>query len=193
MSDQPASSPPPPGATLLSDDSYSDGDSCDDCSFGDYVNHEEEYDRCLIVRLWDAARAGDIDVLRDAIRLAQAEGMSMDESDEDGETALHMAADRGSVACVLLLLNAGADANAVDLCGMSVLQAAVIGGDANCVRVLLRADADPDRTDDDGDSPRSCAEDEGDPAVKAEFQRNELRKRMRDNRIVEVDEEGEDV
>ena len=59
-----------------------------------------------------------------------------------------------------LLLKSGGNANAADHDGISVLQAAVIAGhDATC-QLLLAQKADPDQPDHDGDTPRSCCEDD---------------------------------
>ena len=66
-------------------------------------------------------------------------------------------------------LNNGADANSVDREGISVLQAAVIGGSIETVKLLLDAGADPDHEDVDGDTPRSCANDDGSEEIKQLF------------------------
>jgi acyl-CoA-binding protein len=80
--------------------------------------------------------------------------------DSSHQTALHLAADRGSVECVSILLRHGADPKASDKDGISVLQTAVIAGHHEVCRLLLDSGADPDQPDCDGDTPRSCAQDE---------------------------------
>lgn len=85
--------------------------------------------------------------------------------DESGQTALHLAADKGHVECVQKLLEHGANVNAIDRDGISVLQAAVIAGEVEICRLLLEKGANPDQADMDGDTPRSCAADDGDEAM----------------------------
>ena len=100
--------------------------------------------------------------------------MNVDECDEDGQTALHLAADKGHVDCVNLLLQNGANPNAADTSGISALEAAVIGGNVDVVRILLDAGGDPDQKDIDGETPRTCAEDDDDEEMKI-LLRNALR------------------
>lgn len=89
----------------------------------------------------------------------------VDERDANGQSALHIAADKGFASCVKLLLEAGSDPNAVDFEGISVLEAAVIGGSVEVCKILLDAGADPDHEDTDGDTPRTCAEDDSDQEI----------------------------
>ncbi len=80
--------------------------------------------------------------------------------DETGQTALHLAADKGNMEIVQLLVNAGGNVNAADHDGISVLQAAVIAGHVATCQLLLAHEANPDQPDHDGDTPRSCCEDD---------------------------------
>ena len=98
-------------------------------------------------------------------------GADVDERDENGQSALHLAADKGFEACVNVLLEAGADVNAADISGISVLEAAVIGGKLDVIKILVKAGADPDQEDMDGETPRSCAEDDDDVEIQL-FLRN---------------------
>ncbi|KAL7552141.1 hypothetical protein ACHAWF_015351 [Thalassiosira exigua] len=113
-------------------------------------------------RLRDAAISNDAPALREALEAVS----DVDNTDEAGQTALHFAADRGSVECLRLLIEAGADPNATDCDGIGVLQTALSAGlDIDAVRLLLRAGADPDACDSDGDSPRSWVSEEGDARI----------------------------
>eukprot|EP00592_Proboscia_alata_P008028 CAMPEP_0194356938 /NCGR_PEP_ID=MMETSP0174-20130528/4496_1 /TAXON_ID=216777 /ORGANISM="Proboscia alata, Strain PI-D3" /LENGTH=224 /DNA_ID=CAMNT_0039126749 /DNA_START=346 /DNA_END=1020 /DNA_ORIENTATION=+ len=91
------------------------------------------------------------------------------EKDENGQTALHFAADGGFVECVSILLQTdNINVNALDNDGTSVLQAAVISGKSVKVcEMLLEAGADPDSKDVDGDTPREAASE--DPEMRTLF------------------------
>jgi ankyrin repeat protein len=70
-------------------------------------------------------------------------GAKLDETDEDGRTALHIAARAGNKECVDLLLTRGADVSAQDRVAFySPLHLAVYGGNKACVESLLNAGAD---------------------------------------------------
>ena len=89
--------------------------------------------------------------------------------DEDGQSACHLAADKGATDALNLLLDAGADGSAADDDGITVLHAAVIGECIEACRLLLAHGVDPDQPDVDGDTPRKCAEEDGSEAMKALF------------------------
>jgi acyl-CoA-binding protein len=89
--------------------------------------------------------------------------------DDDGQSALHLAADKGAVQALEFLLQAGADGNAADDDGITCLQAAVIGENIQACRILLDHGANPDQPDIDGDTPRSCAEEDGSEEMKLLF------------------------
>ncbi len=67
------------------------------------------------------------------------------------------AAMRGSRECLALLLDAGADVNAVDSFGQTALIAACWGGRVDCVRDLLSRGADASLTDAHGRSAKDWA------------------------------------
>ena len=114
------------------------------------------------VRLRNAAIENDVEAFEEVI----ASVRDIDDADESGQTALHFAADRGSIDCLRLLIETGANVNAVDCDGIGVLQTALSAGlDVASIRLLLEAGADPDATDEDGDSPRLWVSEEGDKDI----------------------------
>ena len=116
------------------------------------------------IDIFKAAMSGNASRLSSCIAESKINhdiNLEINQTDEDGQTPLHMAADKGHVECVSILLDGGANQNAVDDAGISVLTAAVYGGNADVVQLLLEHGADPDQEDEDGDTPRSCAK-EGD-------------------------------
>jgi len=102
-------------------------------------------------------------------RILSENPKAFEHRDEDGQTALHIAADKGALDALNALLKAGADGNAADGDGITVLQAAVIGENVEACRILLAHGADPDRSDADGDTPRKCAEEDGSDEMKKVF------------------------
>lgn len=67
-----------------------------------------------------AASNNNVDLLQQLLR--ENKNISVDHADDSGQTALHMAADRGSLASVKFLLDNGANIRALDKDGISVLQ-----------------------------------------------------------------------
>jgi acyl-CoA-binding protein len=146
-----------------------DEDSDDDDALGNgtqqSLKDQSPTRRCR--KLLSAASKNDVSTLK---QLLAEDPALVDASDGSGQTALHMAADRGHVEAVeLLLVEFKAGVNASDHDGISVLQAAVIAGHVDVCQVLLRHGADPDQKDHDGDTPRSCADDDGSEAMQALF------------------------
>lgn len=90
--------------------------------------------------LFDAARAGDVELLRELI----ARGIEVDARDQSGSTALILAAYHGKADAVQALLAAGAAPNLSDSArGNTALMGALFKGEIEVARWLL---ADP-RTD----------------------------------------------
>jgi acyl-CoA-binding protein len=117
----------------------------------------------LDVRLLHAAGHNDIvSVQRLLIRVDTDDHTTIDVNyaDETGQTALHLAADKGNMDIVQLLIEMGANVNACDQDGISVLQAAVIAGHVQTCQLLLQSGANPNQPDHDGDTPRSCCMDD---------------------------------
>jgi ankyrin repeat protein len=69
-------------------------------------------------------------------------GVSPDERDRKGRTALHWAARQQDEVSMRVLLRCGADVNAVDNDGRTALHWAVVGGSGPCVGLLLAAGAE---------------------------------------------------
>ncbi len=78
-------------------------------------------------------------------------GASIDYRDANGKTALIAAAQKGHLTTMKVLLNAGADANAV-ADGKSVLMHVVANNNALLSQVLIKSGADVNYTDEDGDT-----------------------------------------
>ncbi|KAL3804723.1 hypothetical protein HJC23_008538 [Cyclotella cryptica] len=116
-----------------------------------------DHDTTLESRLRHASMQSNALALKQAID----EGADVNGADESGQTALHFAADRGSVNCIRLLIQSGADVNAFDSDGIGVLQTAVMGGNIDAVKLLLENGADPDARDVDGETPRTWVDDDG--------------------------------
>jgi acyl-CoA-binding protein len=172
-------------ATVESDEEY-DADTTDtDGMFGPAVvsrpavenggiceDDDDDTSCSAEVKLLRAAGRNDVNALKALLvsNTTSTTVVNVNYADESGQTALHLAADKGCVECVAVLLAAGADMNASDHDGISVLQAAVIAGHVETCRVLLQAGADAEQADHDGDTPRSCAaDDDGDQAMKLLF------------------------
>lgn len=59
-------------------------------------------------------------------------------TDDGGQTALHLAAAKGHAVCTMLLMDAGADACALDGAGITPLEAAERAGNAACADAIVR-------------------------------------------------------
>jgi acyl-CoA-binding protein len=133
---------------------------------GPGYDESKEGSSCPTTRLLRAASEDDVSILEEVLKSG---AVTADDADETGQTALHLAADRGSFSVVSMLLEHGANPNTVDHDGISVLQAAVIAGNVKTCRLLLDKGADPDQADHDGDTPRSCAADDGSDGMRELF------------------------
>ena len=101
-----------------------------------------------IVDIWTPAAMGDAAWLRK--RLA-TDGVNPDALDPTfGATAIAFAADFGRTEAVRILLDAGADPNALNKNGSSPALGAAFFGRPECLRILLDAGADPTIADQEG-------------------------------------------
>ena len=87
-------------------------------------------------------------------------GVAVDVTDDDGETALMEAADKGNLAAVKLLLKHGAQVNRKDEDGKTALMHAADEGRTPVVQALLEAGADVAARDKDGETALMMAEEE---------------------------------
>lgn len=85
-------------------------------------------------------------------------GVSPDERDRKGRTALHWAARQQDEVSMRVLLRCGADVNAVDIDGRTALHWAVVGGNERCVVLLLEAGAEQGTRDGERRTARDVAD-----------------------------------
>ena len=113
-----------------------------------------------------AAQKGDLDKVK---RLIEEQGAKVDARDDDGETALHAAAEKARIDFVKYLVKKGADVNAKDDDGETPLHAAADEDDretdatrkdrVKVVKFLLDKGADVAAKDRDGETPAHVAAD----------------------------------
>jgi len=134
--------------------------------------------------LFDLVERNDFHKLSDLLQSGAGSNELINQTDSSGQTPLHIAVDLGHCICVNLLLQHGANPNAVDNDGTSVLQTAIMssfcpysdssfddppadnsnktGKEFQQLLIsLLDAGADPDIADSDGATARSTALGEG--------------------------------
>ncbi|EPY86375.1 cortactin-binding protein 2, partial [Camelus ferus] len=97
-----------------------------------------------------AAAQGNVTLLS---MLLNEEGLDINNSCEDGHSALYSAAKNGHTDCVRLLLNAEAQVNAADKNGFTPLCAAAAQGHFKCVELLIAYDANINHAADGGQTP----------------------------------------
>ncbi|XP_032339504.1 cortactin-binding protein 2 isoform X1 [Camelus ferus] len=100
--------------------------------------------------LQQAAAQGNVTLLS---MLLNEEGLDINNSCEDGHSALYSAAKNGHTDCVRLLLNAEAQVNAADKNGFTPLCAAAAQGHFKCVELLIAYDANINHAADGGQTP----------------------------------------
>lgn len=102
-----------------------------------------------------AARSGDA-----ALKAVLARGVSINATDDDGETALMEAADERRADTLRVLVANGADVNRADEDGETALMIAADEGNLEAVRILLDAGANINARDEDGETALDKAIDE---------------------------------
>lgn len=124
----------------------------------------------------DAPNSARNQVLRAAmnsgadLRAVLDKGISVDATDDDRETALMEAADRGNLTAVVNLISAGANVNARDDDGETALMIAADEGHTKIVEVLIAAGADVNARDEDGETALQKARKERHRAAAAALQ-----------------------
>jgi acyl-CoA-binding protein len=119
-------------------------------------------------QLLKAASENDVMTTR---TILQNDPNLINHTDPTGQTALHIAADKGCLDVIQSLIEEyNADVDVMDEDGISVLQTAVVANHFQiCQWLLQNTNANPDQPDHDGDTPRTCAQD-SDPIIYQYFQ-----------------------
>lgn len=106
------------------------------------------------------------------IRFPSARTASCTRQNENGETALHVAADAGRLEVVQFLLERGADANAQEPDqGQTPLTYAIMAEHADVAEALVRGGADPLQSDKEGSNPLAeCSDEELHARLQAVFE-----------------------
>ena len=86
-------------------------------------------------------------------------GAKLNLSDNDGNTALNLAAENTSTEVIEALIRAGADVNIANKEGVAPLMNAADKGDIESVRLLLNSGANINAKDEDGDNAWEYADD----------------------------------
>ncbi|KFZ16603.1 hypothetical protein V501_02143 [Pseudogymnoascus sp. VKM F-4519 (FW-2642)] len=94
-------------------------------------------------RIYDAARAGQIDLFEQALPA----GLPANMTNEKGDSLVMLAAYHGHSQLVRLLISHGANPNSLNDRGQSPLAGAVFKGESEVVKALLEGGADPDHGD----------------------------------------------
>lgn len=102
------------------------------------------------VSIHEAARSGTLQQVRKILRNVQ---QNVDELDEEGCSALHIACVQKRFDIARYLIQKGADVNQDDDTGSTPLHYAVQSGDASFVRFLLSRHANPEFENDEGRKP----------------------------------------
>uniref|UniRef100_A0A7I4AG32 DOG1 domain-containing protein n=1 Tax=Physcomitrium patens TaxID=3218 RepID=A0A7I4AG32_PHYPA len=93
--------------------------------------------------VWDIAFQGDVKRLREALDM----GLDPSDIDYEGRTPLHLAAGKGHLECVALLVERGAEINVKDNDGVTPLLDALKGGHDEAAKFLRNNGARPDVKD----------------------------------------------
>ena len=81
----------------------------------------------------------------------------LDEQDNNGKTALHIAAEYGNYIFIDIILKKGGNPNLKDNNGQTPLHISASKGDPNCIKSLLNGGADLSLTNNNGSTPLDLA------------------------------------
>eukprot|EP00929_Paragymnodinium_shiwhaense_P014635 TRINITY_DN122565_c0_g1_i1.p2 TRINITY_DN122565_c0_g1~~TRINITY_DN122565_c0_g1_i1.p2 ORF type:complete len:163 (-),score=39.36 TRINITY_DN122565_c0_g1_i1:149-637(-) len=98
------------------------------------------------IRLVDAARVGDVEAVKQAVR----DGASVNTADSHGWTALHYCSANGNVEITRILVDSGSDVNTTLPDFSTPLMLAVEEGHLDIAKILLERGALPKCKDEDG-------------------------------------------
>ncbi|KAF5723716.1 ankyrin repeat domain-containing protein [Fusarium mundagurra] len=98
----------------------------------------EDKDDMRMTKIHQAVQAGDLGLV---VSLVES-NMDIDTRDENGQTALHYAAERSWIECIDVLAKHGANFHIIDNCGFSPFLWAVVAGQENAMAKLLIMDPD---------------------------------------------------
>ncbi len=98
--------------------------------------------------LTDAAEAGDLAKIRKLLDSGVSPDACTSEEEDQGTSALSVAASSGQFEAVKLLLERGADVNADDFLGGNALTGASVTGNVEIVELLVSKGCDPNAVDD---------------------------------------------
>uniref|UniRef100_A0A8C4T2E6 Uncharacterized protein n=1 Tax=Erpetoichthys calabaricus TaxID=27687 RepID=A0A8C4T2E6_ERPCA len=124
------------------------------------ASHPREGNVLASANPFDAAAAGDLASLEKALQ-----DRDVHATNSSGETLLHIAAARGHLAAVQLLLSRGANVNAKDKHSSCPLHLAASGGQSAMVQLLLKNQADPNAVNKEKKMPLHMAATAGHPEV----------------------------
>ncbi|XP_058802686.1 histone-lysine N-methyltransferase EHMT2 [Phymastichus coffea] len=108
----------------------------------------EKIERYTVMSLYNAVKSGDVQKLVNV--LACGYNANHVFRDQGHKTGLHLASDKGHVACVHVLVQAGAQIDVLDRNQLSPLMLAANNGEAEVVRYLMRTGADEALKGEDG-------------------------------------------
>lgn len=122
------------------------------------VEVRPQYTEAELINLWndymiEGARYGDEEDIHEALK----NSAQVDAQDDDGRTALHMAAANGYTSIAQVLLKAGANTEMKNTSGNTALHWACVGGSASMVELLLGHGANPAALNTAGKAPIDSA------------------------------------
>ena len=101
----------------------------------------------------------DSDATAELVNFLENYGAKLNVSDNDGNTAINLAAENTSTEVIEVLIRAGADVNIANKEGVTPLMNATGRGDIESVRLLLNSGGDVNAKDEDGDNAWVYADD----------------------------------